>query len=144
MHRPSRALSSWISSHAFRLWRRPLRVAVLLALATALGCEEQAGPGEQGFFRVTLVSPNGAEGAALFEMPIDGIVSLRAPVGTVVGSESDGRRWVALFVSQPGELVLEVGVADRRKPPEVRLHQVSGPNDQARVLTGYRVEVEPK
>ena len=117
----------------------------VLAVAAALACgdpSDQAGPAQEGPVRVILVSPNGPEGAALFEMPIDGIVSVRAPVGAVFESQAAGRRQVALFASQPIQLVLELTVADQAHPPDVRLVQVSGPDDQARPLTGYRVQVE--
>jgi hypothetical protein len=121
-----------------------LRIATALALAAALACGDPSGAesGKQGIVRAVLISPNGTEGAALFEMPIEGIVSVRAPVGTLIESQSGGRRQVALFVSQPGQLVLELTVADPRNPPEVAVRQVSGPSDQARSLTGYRVQVE--
>lgn len=124
-----------------------VRRAMLVLSAVAgvfVACSDQAGPGEQGTVLVTLISPNGAEGAALFELPIEGILAVKAPVGTVVESQSAGRRWIALFLSQPGQLVLELTVADQRKPPPVGIREVSGPADQARVVSGYRVEVAPK
>jgi hypothetical protein len=99
-------------------------------------------PGPQGPLRVTLVSPNGTEGAALFELPVDGVLEVRAPVGLLVESRTGGRRQVAVFASQSSPIALQLTVADQTRPPEVRLLQVSGPDDQARTLTGYRVQVE--
>ena len=122
-----------------------VRGLLVLAAAAVLGCSdpgEQAGPTREGPVRVTLVSPNGAEGAALFELPVDGIVMVRAPVGALIESQTGGRRQVALIASQPTSLVLDLTVADQTKLPEVKLLQVSGPEDQARALTGYRVQVE--
>jgi hypothetical protein len=124
---------------------RGLLAVVALAAAAVLGCGdpgEQAGPTREGPVRVTLVSPNGNEGAALFELPIDGIVSVRAPVGALLESQTGGRRQVAVIATQPTPIVLELTIADQTKLPEVKLLQVSGPDDQARALTAYRVQVE--
>jgi hypothetical protein len=125
--------------------RRALPTMCALAVAALVGCDDpagQGGAGQEGPVRVTLISPNGAEGAALFELPIAGILDVRAPVGALVNAQSGGKRQVALFASQPSPIVLELTVADQTELPEVRLLQVSGPDDQPRALTGYRVQVE--
>jgi hypothetical protein len=123
------------------------RAAFALLAAAALGaCDDPAegsGPqGSQGPLRVILVSPNGNEGAALFELPIEGVLEVRTTVGLGLESRTDGRRQFAVFASQPTAISLELTVADQARPPEVRLLQVSGPDDQPRSLTGYRVQVE--
>jgi hypothetical protein len=122
-----------------------LRRAALAALtwAALAACDDPTGEaGPQGPLRVTLVSPNGMEGAALFELPVDGVLEVRAPVGALVEARAGGRRQVAVLASQPSAISLLLTVADQTRPPEVRLLQVSGPDDQARALAGYRVQVE--
>ena len=125
-----------------------LRAALALVVAGALvACgddpEDGSGPqGPQGPLRVILVSPNGNEGAALFELPVEGVLDVRTSVGLGLESRVDGRRQIAVFASQPSAISLELTVADQTRPPEVRLLQVSGPDDQPRALTGYRVQVE--
>lgn len=120
--------------------RRIARVAWAIAAVALLGCDDPAA--QRGPLRVTLVSPNGAEGGALFELPLEGVVSVGAATGALLESQSGGRRWVALLMSQPGPISLDLVVEDPTRPPAVRLVQVSGPDNQARGLGGYRVRVE--
>jgi hypothetical protein len=131
-----------------RRGRPPRALGVLLAVVVAAlaGCDDPAtqvgGQGQQGPVRVTLVSPNGIEGAALFELPIEGVLEVKAPVGAFFESRVGGKRQVAVFASQAAALSLDLTVEDQSKLPEVRLLQVSGADDQPRTLTGYRVQVE--
>jgi hypothetical protein len=125
--------------------RAALRRAALVAFGVAalVACDDPGvEPGPQGALRVTLISPNGNEGAALFELPIDGVLEVKAPVGALVEARTGGRRQVAVFASQPTPITLQLTVADQTRPPEVRLLQVSGPEDQPRALAGYRVQIE--
>ena len=120
-------------------------MAVGLAAVAALvsGCDDPPSQaGGEGPARVTLVSPNGSEGAALFELPAAGVLAVRAPVGALIEAQTGGARQVAVVLSQPGPIVLELTVADQTELPDVRVLEVSGPEDQARALTGYRVQVE--
>jgi hypothetical protein len=130
-----------------RRGRPPRAVGALLAVVVAalVGCDDpaiQEGQGQQGPVRVTLVSPNGIEGAALFELPIEGVLGVKAPVGAFFESRVGGKRQVAVFASQAAVLSLDLTVEDQSKLPEVRLLQVSGADDQPRSLSGYRVQVE--
>ena len=124
--------------------RAGLGLALAAVVALAACGDEPPGvtPGPEGPLRVTLVSPNGAEGAALFELPVEGVSAVRAPLGALLEAQAGGQRQVAVVLSQPGAITLELTVADQTEPPAVRILQVSGPDDRARTLTGYRVQIE--
>ena len=89
----------------------------------------------------TLVSPNGAEGAALFELPVDGVSDVTAVAGEALEVVRNGRRQVVIVRDEAGPIAFRFTAADATRPPDVRVVQVSGPDDRPRVVTGYRVAV---
>lgn len=117
-----------------------IRGVVLVALVLAVGaCDEGSGPQRGIAFRV--VSPNGAEGAALVE------VVGRVDAATVTGPEggwtlvrvSGDTTWVFVALRAPGELSFSLTSSDAA--PAARLLQVAGGDDQLRALEGYELEV---
>ena len=108
---------------------------VLLLLA----CDDPVG--DQATMLATLVSPNGAEGAALVELPVDGVSGVTAVDGEVLELIQGGRRQIAIVRDAPGPISFRFTFADETRPPEVRVVQVSGPDDTPRALAGYRVDV---
>lgn len=117
---------------------RARRAVLFAALAAALiGCDDPAG--SQGPVLATLVSPNGSEGAALFELPVDGVLEAKALDGQSIEVIRGGRRQIAVFRKDPGVIALRLVVSDQTRLPEVLVVQVAGPDDRPRALTGYRV-----
>ncbi|MSR37120.1 MAG: hypothetical protein EXR95_10865 [Gemmatimonadetes bacterium] len=121
--------------------RRGRWAAVLAFVVVVLGACDDPVPRE-GLVRATLVSPNGLEGAALFEVPVEGVLSVKARVGLVLESRAAGTRQLAVVLSKPDTIALELLVADAQRPPTLRLLQVSGPDDRMRALTGYQIRIE--
>lgn len=135
--------------------RRPLRRrygrgpllgrALLLAAALASGaCHEGPAPGP-GTLTVSVVSPRGAEGAAVLALHgpgIDGVDGSGAWVRTRPGRGDT--LVVAVVAEEAGPLSFRVALADTLRRPAVRILQVAGPDDALReALEGYRVEVTP-
>lgn len=120
------------------------RVAAVLAAVAALqlaGCrDDPAGP--PGQVTATLVSPNGAEGAALLELSGDGVIDVKPAAGSLLQTPSGGTRQIAVLLRDPGKIALTLSLADRTRPPEIRILQVSGPDDRPRALAGYRVQID--
>ncbi len=120
--------------------RRWIRGAVRLALVLAVGaCDD--GPGPQRGIEFRVLSPNGAEGAALVE-----IVG-RVDIATVTGPESGwtlartsrDTTWVFVALRSPGELSFSLTSSDG--VPAARLLQVAGGDDQLRALEGYELDL---
>lgn len=113
-----------------------VRVALVLAVSA---CDD--GPGPQRGIEFRVLSPNGAEGAALVE------IVARIDVATVTGPEggwtlartSGDTTWVFVAMRAPGELSFSLTSSDG--VPAVRLLQVAGDDDQLRALEGYELDV---
>jgi len=119
-----------------------------LALA-AMGCNDlgPSGPGGPGSINVTLSSPNGAEGSAVFEMA----GGTGPGVVTSFGGEvyhyfnyGTGVTRVVVIMDVPGNVQFKVGTSDVGDLPVVTVLQVADGDDQLRAsLSGYEVEVIP-
>ena len=122
----------------------------LLVLAALARCTTGTEPGDPppsgpGAVTYRLVSPNGVEGAFLFSLPADQVVSV--PEGdflTEVITRTVADALYVAVVHRFGDegLSLEVEVTDVDDPPEPTLLEVAGPDDRPRTLGGYAVEVE--
>lgn len=123
---------------------RLLLTAVAVGVVPA-GCTDGPAPGP-GTLAASLVSPHGAEGAAVLELVGPGIEGVSGGAGARVWGRPGGGDTVAVVVvaDQPGALTFRVAVADTLLRPEVRVVEVAGPDDALRgVLAGYRVELTP-
>lgn len=116
--------------------------ALVVLLPFAIGaCDDTPAP-EPGEVRVTLVSPNGVEGAAVFEVQglIDGVDAVSGNQAFEV--EGSGGSHVVVVRESAGSVSFRMRVENVHQPPTVRLLQVAGPDDRLRAtLDGYRVEV---
>lgn len=129
---------------ALRLPRPLHSVLAVVALALLAGCGSDGGgePRQSIGWSAQLVSPNGAEGAAVLEL--DGVVAAtRAPAGTrVMHHVSGGVTRVVVVREEPGQIAFELDLAERGAAPAASVIEVSGPDDALRApATGYRVSL---
>ncbi len=129
------------------------RAVVLTGLALLVcllpGCSDQgpSGPSGPGSIYVDLISPNGAEGSAVFE--------LRTGVepGAVISNEGDvffrydggtGVWRVVVVNDLPGVVRFRIRTMNVRALPEVSVLQVAdGGNELRPSVAGYGVEMTP-
>ena len=98
---------------------------------------------QPGPVTVTVVSPAGAEGGAVFRVTDPDISGVTAPDGVVFVRQVGQEARVVLVRDGAGQLRFRMEVADIHRPPSVRLLEVSGPDDELRPdLMGYEVELE--
>lgn len=95
-----------------------------------------------GTLTATLVSPNGAEGAAVIVLAGEGVTDVRPAGDTEVHSRTAGSTTYVVLLSEPGgTLAFSLSVPDTTQPPTAVVQQVAGADDALRdVLSGYRVE----
>jgi hypothetical protein len=120
---------------------------ILILISTLLACQDlgPSGPRGPGSIHVDLVSPNGAEGSAVFE--VTGGTGLG--VVTVYGGEvyynynyGTGITRVVVVMDNPGEIQFKIRTSDVGDLPTATVLQVAGPDDVLRSsLSGYDAEV---
>ncbi len=114
-------------------------MAVALAFLSC-GDEPSAPPPGPGDLVVSLISPNGAEGAALFETTDAGIVGVTAEGGEAYHFQAGGTGRVVVILEVPGEVRFTMNVAERSRPPELSVVEVADGNNRLRGDTsGYTV-----
>jgi len=105
-----------------------------------LGPDGPKGPGD---LLVTLVSPDGNEASAVFE--VAGGISLGtvSPVGgEVLYQHFGGLTRIVVVMDEPGEVQFQVRTEDVGHLPEVSVIQVADGENQLRTsLSGYTVQV---
>lgn len=106
-----------------------------------LGPDDQGGP---GVFTLTLLSPYGEEGSAVFELTGGEGLGTVSPVGgEVFYRHGNGITKVVVVLDDPGEVRFRVRTEDVREDPTVRVVQVADGEDQLRPATsGYSVQLE--
>ena len=122
-----------------------LRRAALAAGLVLVACTDHTRPSGPGSLTATLLSPNGAEGAAVVLLVGEGVSEIR-PVGdTEVHAVTSGDETRIVLINQVGgALAFEIGVADRREPLVGVVTEVAGPDDALRPsLAGYALEIAP-
>lgn len=113
-------------------------IPMLMLLLAA--CDSSTRPGGRGTLTAQLTSPNGADGAAVLDV-VGAVESLAAPsdVSIYTTPIANGTR-VVLVRMTPGELSMNVTVADISKPPAISVVQVADGGDRLREpLTQYAV-----
>ncbi|MDQ3082932.1 MAG: hypothetical protein M3R07_12050 [Gemmatimonadota bacterium] len=114
-----------------------------LALATIAltACDESTPSDGPGTVTAALVSPNGAEGAAVVDVA-GAVENISGATGVVVYTTPSptGTR-VILVRAMPGNLEMSFRTQDISRPPNLSVVEVADGNDAIRSsLTGYRVE----
>lgn len=121
---------------------RPVRLPLLLAIVALTACADESPVSGPGTMTATLISPNGAEGAALVILVGEGMGDI-TPIGDTevfarVGSSSTQ---IVLINQVGGDLSFQVAVADTTQLPLAVVQEVAGPDDELRSsVTGYSVE----
>ncbi|HSW28831.1 MAG TPA: hypothetical protein VLH75_04960 [Longimicrobiales bacterium] len=123
---------------------RGVRAIVCLTATLALGtCGDEGPASAPGTLTATVVSPNGAEGAALVTLLGMGMGAVGPSEGRVFAEAHGDTVHVVVVNLAGGGLRFTVQVADTTKPPTGILVEVSGPDDRIRGLAGYRLELRP-
>ena len=125
--------------------RTALVVTTLLGMAVLLGCDsfgpqEPEGPGD---IFVDLQSPNGDEGAAVFEIEDgSGLREVTAASGWIFQERVGEGIRVVVLMTTPGPIHFKIGADDVGQLPTVSVVQVAGPENQLREsLAEYEVEL---
>jgi hypothetical protein len=110
-------------------------------LLTVVACGDAGPVSGPGTLTAVLVSPNGAEGAAVISFPSAGVAAV-GPVGGEIFSRVDGGTMTVVIINEPGgELSFSVSLADTLQQPVGSIEQVAGPDDELRTtLSGYSLE----
>jgi hypothetical protein len=109
---------------------------LVAAAALAFAACGDDGPSEPppgaGDLLVHLISPFGAEGAAVFETSDAGITGVDCDACDVYHNRVDGTSRIVVLMDGLGELRFTMNVADRQSPPELQVIEVADPSNQAR------------
>jgi hypothetical protein len=125
----------WTCVSMRRAWR-------VLWVAAALAACEDAVPGGPGAVTVSLVSPTGAEGAAVVALTGAGIGEVSGAGTRVFAAATPGGTRVVVVAEPAGALRFQVQVEDVTAPPTAALVEVADGEDRLRTsLQGYRLEV---
>ncbi|MEQ1855031.1 MAG: hypothetical protein ABL963_01095 [Longimicrobiales bacterium] len=119
---------------------RALGVCATAVLLTA--CSDQGPESAPGTLTAALVSPNGAEGAAVVTLRGQGLGATTG-LGDVVLFRLDDADVTTMVLVSPsgGSLSFRAEVADTTRPPTTAVLQIAGPDDELRAtLSGYRLE----
>ncbi len=127
--------------------RRPRRLGALtiLLVAVSLSCGDgplqPLGPGQVDG---VLVSPNGAEAAAVVVLSGIGIGAIEVDDGTAFVEADGNTTRLVIILENPGDIRFRVTVTERSEPPEVVVVEVADGSNQLRsAATEYRVEFTP-
>ena len=122
-----------------------LAFAFLVAV-TFLACGDDPTPPEPvpGDLMVSIVSPNGLEGAAVLQTADEGIAAVTAEGAQAFHWRAAGLSRVVILLDQAGDVRITVSVADQNNPPRLQIAEVAGPDNRLRTdLAGYAVTAEP-
>ena len=118
-----------------------------LVLLAAGSCDDlgPSGPRGPGTIHVDLVSPNGAEGSAVFEVVGGrGLGIVTTTGGDVYYEHGTDLTRVVVILDVPGSIGFRIQSENVRHLPQVTVTQVADGNDQLRAsLSGYEVELVP-
>lgn len=119
-------------------------IAVTVVLASCdLGLWGPSGPGE---IRVTLLSPNGPEGAAVLELTGGvGLGEVTSEIGAAFYEHDGAATRVVIILDEPGQIEFTVRSQDVGARLSVTVLQVADGSNQLRTgLSSYLVELEER
>jgi len=119
-------------------------LGLLLLASGACDSTGPDGPQGPGALMATLISPNGAEASAVFELTGGIDLSFVSTVGgEAFYQHSGGSSRIVVVLDDPGEIQFRVGTEDVGELPEVTVIQVAdGANNLRASVSGYEVRVE--
>lgn len=128
--------------------RNPTTVIALALIATVglVACGDDPTPPEPvpGDLLVTVISANGAEGAAVLETGDAGIVGISANGAQAFHWRAGGLSRIVVLLGQAGELRFRLSVEDLNRPPRLRIVEVADASNTLRTsLAGYSVTAQP-
>lgn len=119
------------------------RFLTSLAAALALAACGDGGTGSAaagGEYIATLESPNGPEGAAILEIPDQGVEAITASAAALFRNRISGGHRLVLVREPAGPIQFRVRLAEGNDFPEVRVMEVVDGQDRRRPSTeGYEV-----
>lgn len=123
--------------------RAPRRAATLAVLAFTLSCAgDDSGPTAPppvvpGTVTLELVSPNGAEGAAVIDLLAAPVAAVTSGDAVVHAHKNGDRITVVLLRARPGAISAALSVRDTAAALDARIVQVADSANALRALTGY-------
>ena len=113
--------------------------SLALAGCDSLGPEDPVG---SGAIFVDLQSPNGDEGAAVFEIenPL-GLGEITSLGGWLFHEEVGEKIRVVAILTTPGAIQFQVRADDVGNLPVINVIQVAGPENELRSIDGYQVDL---
>jgi len=133
------------------LSKKPVTLArflfVVVLVSPLFGCDD-LGPSEPrgpGTFNVDVVSPNGLEGSAVFEISGGtGMGVISSPGGEVFYRHGLDGAAAVVVLDAPGQLSFQIQTQDLSAVPSVSLVQIADGQDQLRSsVSGYDIVVVP-
>jgi len=121
------------------------RVGIAMFIGLAASCDSApTAPSGPGQLDALLISPNGAEAAAVFQLTGTNIGAIETEGGDVFRATNGNVNRIVVILDEPGNVRFRVYVAERSEPPDVLVVEVADGNNQIRhQLGGYRVEFTP-
>jgi hypothetical protein len=116
---------------------------VVAAAAAACGDSGPSGPSGPGAFRADLFSPNGVEGAAVFEITGGvGLGDVSVSGGEVLYDHGSTATQVIVLLDNPGQIRFQIRSENVGLLPTVTVVQVAdGDNELRETLSGYDVQL---
>ncbi len=109
-------------------------VALVCFAAILVACDDEVTPPEPvpGDLVVTLVSPNGAEGAVVLETADEGIEAIQSLAGEAHHWRNDGVSRIVVLLEEPGEIRFVLSLTDVNRPPAIEILEVAAPDNGLR------------
>jgi len=119
-----------------------LGLLVAVTVLAVLSCDDGPSglPPGAGDLVAYLVSPNGDEGAAVFEASDEGIIGVDCEDCDAFYRSAGGTSRIVVLMVVPGEVRFTMTVLDRQAPPELQVVEVADPSNDVRDdVSGYTV-----
>lgn len=122
---------------------RAAAACLLVAAGVACGDSGPTGPHGPGAFHAELVSPNGSEGAAVFELAgTFAVLSVTSENGEIFYHQAGATLRVIVLNNNAGTIRFQVQVDEIRDLPTATVVQVADGDDELREsLAGYDVQL---
>ena len=125
------------------VFKRAMAACLVVAAAVACGDSGPSGPSGPGAFRADLLSPNGAEGAAVFEITGGiGLGDVTMSGGEVLYDHGSSATRIIVLLDDPGQIRFQFRSENVGVLPSVTVVQIAdGDNELRETLTGYDVQL---